>query len=1003
MRSIPTIVALVLAGSFDLVAASVCKPSGPVQSSTESKTAPPSTTTDGPIVVTNAVANGDFGGYDPSADGGIYAFEAGGAAKLLQGAGLQGDHSQESNCVQLRTQNQNSGPVKRDTPPENSYIQQKLEQMEPSDYTVRFWYVVLNNAVADTCRVEGFYGGDLFGATPYFPVVSDGVGDQWKEFIDSMPVTTTSGMVRFELSCVNGGSAEVYFDQVFVSNQVSPDNMDNISLFFPTSKHAATLPPDRTSTLQSVDTPMTTSDKAEASATETSPAGSYTSETTARISARTSDATSDSTTTSAVSPTDTVTPDGKKVCAKLVPGAPGRGCAKRPYNSSRGYKNYPAGSITKEQCAALCLVDGQCQSFEWTYRGSDCANSCTLIAALWADVGTNGASDAAWAYDRTCIEETECADQPDGTVCVNVNADTPAKSCTKLMGKAKSCAKPFLTVGTRSYCGLGSECRDLCAKYPSCKSYGATFGSCSLYDARSSEVAVAGSDLFWFTDMDCHACGEGNAHFNYVTPLQDPVNMPAWSCDAEPTKLPSAMATSSIANTVSIIASSAETHETTSGVEASDTNSSLPPPSTTLTSVPSSTNDNCPQGIASPGACFRASPTPGTSTCWKNGQPLGIDAYGFSLNDHPNQNTVEDCALICKLDPMCKAFGFDATRPRMRCVFSPELMEDASLVEDASNPIVWNDMKCMNCMMCGEKATPSTTKAASPPELTCAAINNGRGCRYKNNEEFPTGPNGRPIKPYVCMSNGKVTNEEPWSATGSWPFQSSMEKCVGICAQLPNCKASAWNRATNRCQFVSSSLQEAGYRGVEGSEVFWSDNACWDCSSLCHDNSGEHGTETTSGPLPTEPLTTMMTSTRSASDDGESASTTEAATSTTDDSEEGSTSKTPTTTQKTPQAEPTDCSVPTATLSDDATCGLPGSAGNQVQTYRLQNFIIKPVGSLGACASLCLQREDCQSSEYDKQSTVCYLYRTGPAGLGLTYTPSSTHRFYDRGCFKCAS
>ncbi|KAJ3500412.1 hypothetical protein NM208_g17149 [Fusarium decemcellulare] len=334
-------------------------------------------------------------------------------------------------------------------------------------------------------------------------------------------------------------------------------------------------------------------------------------------------------------------------------------------------------------------------------------------------------------------------------------------------------------------------------------------------------------------------------------------------------------------------------------------------------------------------------------------------------------------------------------------MFSPELMEDAHFEEDATNAVVWNDLDCCNCQMCNEETKPTTTRSASPPDLTCAAHNDGRVCRYKENGEFPLGQNGKPVSPYVCWNNGKITKETSYSVSLSeWPYQHNVDQCVGICQQLSNCQASAWNRDTNRCEFISTSLAEAGYKGVEGSNVFWSDNVCWDCSNFCTDTSSEQstsGTWTGIDPMTTQPPTTMLTSTRR-SDDGE-----ESVSTSTDDSREQSTSEAPTTTTKAPQAEPTDCAVPVASLSDDVTCGLPGAGGNQVQTYRLQNYVIKPVGSLAKCASICLQREDCQGFDYQKGSTVCYPYGIGPAGLGITYNPQSTDRFYDRGCFKCAS
>ncbi|KAI1008933.1 hypothetical protein LB504_001478 [Fusarium proliferatum] len=717
MRSVSALMALAFASSLELVAASNCKPSSPVgvkttdstsiTSGSATKSVTPSETTDGPVVITNAVTNGDFGGYDPASDGGIYAFQAGGDAKLLQGPGYQGDHTEERNCVQLKT---NSGTQKRDFVSDNPYIQQQLDNLEPSDFTVRFWYSIVNNAIADTCRIEGLYGNVQFGATPYFPVVTE--GDSWLEFVDSMPVTTTSGVIRFELNCINGGSAEVYFDQVFVSNKIGDEWVDGISLFFPTSKHAATIAPAQTSTAPAVDTATASSDNTESSGSPTTQA-SQTQITTDEASAtdKTIESTSASASASTSAPTDPTT-SGPRLCAKLGTGAPGRGCAKRPYSSTKGYKGYGGSKITKEQCAALCLADTDCQSFEWRYFGSGCANTCNLLATNWADIPTNGGSDSAWAYDRSCIQEDACAEQPAGSVCVNVNADTPAKSCTQVKGKAKACAKPFLTAQTNGVCGLSNECRDLCAKYPSCKSYAATFGSCSLYDARSSEVAEAGSELFWFTDMDCHSCGQGNTYFDYISVGQDPANMPQWTCAAEDKTSSTLAAPTTATNPPVATTSGAEAATSTSQASSDETGSSTLIPTTTSTS-PSTTASLCANGVPSPGICSAANVVPSTATCGKRGWPRNVEPYGRSLADFPNQNTFEECALICKLDRSCKAFAIDPTRSGMKCMFSSD-----PIIDGVSNaPGVWSDLECMSCTLCDDSVTSSQPVSEAPTTM----------------------------------------------------------------------------------------------------------------------------------------------------------------------------------------------------------------------------------------------------------------------------------------------
>ncbi|KAL4732643.1 hypothetical protein ACLX1H_001661 [Fusarium chlamydosporum] len=985
MRSVSALVALALAGSFELATASQCKPSSPLQtdktaqsasitSGTATNSVPSSQITDGPVIITNAVTNGDFGGYDPSADGGIYAFQAGGNAKLLQGPGHQGQ-TDERNCVQLK-----SGVVsrKRQTPPENPWIQQQLEDMEPSDYTVRFWYAIVNNAIADTCRIEGYYGREKFGATPYFPVVSD-AGDQWLEFVDSMAVTTNSGTIRFELVCVNGGSAEAYFDQVFVSNKIGEEWTDNISLFFPTSKHAATVGPVQTSTAPAVDTAVTSSDNIETSDISTVQLSEAPTTTDKALA---TDKTTEAVPTTATSstPTDNSedTPSGPKVCASLGAGAAGKGCAKRPYSSTRGYKTIGGSKITKEQCAALCLADKNCMSFQWLYQGSGCANTCNLLATELADIPTNGGSDAAWAYDRSCIHENECSEQPAGTRCVNPSADTPAKSCTQMKGVLKACAKPFLTASTRGYCGLTTECRDLCAKYPSCKSYSATFGSCSLYDARSSEVAEPSNAYNFFYDMDCHACGAGNAYFDYITVGQDPDEFPQWTCPVEEKKTSSTLAVSTtdkpaVATTSSVDAT------TSAGPSENDSMIPTTVPSPTIP-APSTAVSICPNGVPSPGFCSITNPAPESALCGKRGWPQFIDAYGYSLEDRPNQRSIEDCAVICKTDHQCLAFGFDDSQPRLKCLLSPSDLQDASVVENNfGNNAIWFDLKCMTCKVCGE-IEPTATP--SPPELGCNVLNNNAGCRYKENGEWPIGSNGKGVTGYTCHDNGKVTLGEPFSAdTNTWPRQNSEIQCTETCLQLENCKSSAFNRDTMRCEFFSTSLKDAGYRFRDGSNVWYNDNACFDCSGLCREPQQQHtGTETESVPFfppPTEAPTTLRTSTRPTNED---AATTEPATRTTSALNN---SEVPiATTSSAPKNEPTTCAAPSASLSDNVTCGLPG-VSNEAQSKQVDGYTIKVTGTLEKCAVECLQLAECNGFVFQKNTASCNVFTAGTADLEM--------------------
>ncbi|KAK7429025.1 hypothetical protein QQZ08_004432 [Neonectria magnoliae] len=1018
MRSAAALVALAFGASFDVVAAGLCKPSDTltasisVRDATETgtgTTAPEASTTQAPVAVTNAIANGNFAGYDPNSPGGIYGFEVENDARLIQGHGYQDDGSTENNCVGMSAR----AAKKRDVG-EFAAIEQQLENMDTTSlYTVRFWYYILQNDITDTCKFDVYYGDDLFASSPYFPLAQPTDPYRgWDTLIEQAAVKTSSGLLRFELNCVNDGYAQIWVDQVFVSNQVSPDNMDNISVIY-TWDYSAT------STAQ-----QSTTSTADASTMATEVTTTSAAPTTTTSSTTAAQSTTSTTTPSAATPT------GNKFCVTLSTGDAGRGCGLKPYNPSSGYKTISNSRMTRDQCGAVCLADSRCQQFQWSAYSSSyaCLNTCILIETNLPSTGANNGI-AYYAYDRSCIKRTDCTMQPAGSVCVNGLGDTPASDCRKqVFGTAKSCGAAFLVTNVGAVCDSSKECRDVCAKNPGCKSFSINFaGGCSLYSGTISEIVQEGGGGQMFTDMSCSDCGSADmGYFNYITQASVGDTVPTHQCSADSS------------SSTAITTRSATTSRTSSAsIDTTTQPGSTTSPSTTISS-PSTTVNNCPAGINSPGACFGATPTAAGSTCEKKGSVQLVDAWSVS-SDVWRQNRAEDCALYCKLDSQCKSYGFDRQGGMTPCRFSPESLTNSGFVQDSTASVTWSDLGCVTCILCGGAASPTTmlsttvsTTSSVPTATSTCALTNGQGCTMKALVEAQ----------YTCNRAGSPM-EEAWGYNmQDYPFQGSPEQCAAICAQQRNCKASAYDssRTSYQCSFIGNSLQAAGF-SASGGSIRWSDQACWDCPTC----SAAASIITTAAASSTaSAFTTFETSTRTATtSDGEGESTTseemtstasdealptttEESTSTVDESStenqtttstapESTTdlsditsipeqaSATATSTTSTTSAAPTPAwCVATASLSDDVTCGLPGAAGNQAQSNALSGYVIKPVANLNACAQNCLDRFGCLGFQYTTDSKVCYLYRVGTSGLGLTYSPTSRARFYDRDCYRCS-
>ncbi|CAI4216087.1 unnamed protein product [Parascedosporium putredinis] len=243
---------------------------------------------------------------------------------------------------------------------------------------------------------------------------------------------------------------------------------------------------------------------------------------------------------------------------------------------------------------------------------------------------------------------------------------------------------------------------------------------------------------------------------------------------------------------------------------ARDTPTTVIPPTTTTQDdddTPSPTQSVwCPAGAPSaPGQCYYASPTPIGSTCWVSAEKelANSETYGVSREQFPKQNSIMDCALICKLtEDVCKAFAWTAEDG---CILSPVRLFYAGYTRlTPATQFYWNDLGCADCRMCSNTPPSSTTTTTAPtPSSTCPLVY-GQGCT------LPSGP----AEGATCVARGSNNALE----------------CAATCRLLDNCGAFAFDYERRACQFVTTTLAEAGFaQGVLVDLAYWYDKACYDC------------------------------------------------------------------------------------------------------------------------------------------------------------------------------
>ncbi|CEI67645.1 hypothetical protein FVEN_g5727 [Fusarium venenatum] len=220
--------ALMLAALAVSAVAGPCKPghtsSDLVSTKTASTDLPTTTTSLGDIIITNSLANGRFAN-------GIDGFDSEGEANHQQGGCFKDDGSPDNGCASLKA----VGDSKKRFLGSFAGISQLLESLQPSNtvlYTVQFYYAVITVGGAQTCTVSASLSNRQFYSMGLF---STGLSISWNRVLTSVVADSRNANFGISMTCTGNGQALIYIDSVFVSNQVTPQNIDQFKLDFDAS------------------------------------------------------------------------------------------------------------------------------------------------------------------------------------------------------------------------------------------------------------------------------------------------------------------------------------------------------------------------------------------------------------------------------------------------------------------------------------------------------------------------------------------------------------------------------------------------------------------------------------------------------------------------------------------------------------------------------------------------------------------------------------------------
>ncbi|RGP70930.1 hypothetical protein FSPOR_3617 [Fusarium sporotrichioides] len=247
MRSVIVVAALALPGTIYRVAGSACKPRPSntipiLASSTTESTGTTKPTDDGILTqVRNLAVNGNMAEIDPSDPLNVPDWDVINDAKIVGGQGREEPGSTERGACAMSAANTR---LEKRAVGSGVSISQTMSDLEiGTTYTIRFYYrVVISQGVTD-CQLSAQFGDSLLTEDS---ISSNDISDTWMEVLKTADAEGNSAALRIEMQC-QGGSATILLDSVFISNKVTPDNIDQFVVDFGNNGSGANPPLEESS------------------------------------------------------------------------------------------------------------------------------------------------------------------------------------------------------------------------------------------------------------------------------------------------------------------------------------------------------------------------------------------------------------------------------------------------------------------------------------------------------------------------------------------------------------------------------------------------------------------------------------------------------------------------------------------------------------------------------------------------------------------------------------
>ncbi|KAF4344789.1 hypothetical protein FBEOM_1256 [Fusarium beomiforme] len=807
MRSILALAAL---ATIDFVASSACKPRSSntiptlVSSATESTSSSTATSVVTLPKVRNLATNGNMAEIDPDNPLSVPGWEVDGDARIVGGAGREEPGSTERGCAAMSASNTGSG--KRAMGISVSISQTVFNLNLATPYTIRFYYLVVTSPAAiNLCQLTGYLGGDVFYQNWVF---SSGIAVSWNEVLQAVTPAQVNAPLRIAMNCLLGGGATVLVDSVFISNAVTPQNINDFAVNFGNTGTGAnpTLdpPPVGPQTTTSASEQESTTGAVEQGTTSATPEQSTDTGITSQEGQVTStQAVATQQTSAGASDLDTTTQPQKGTTT----GGQQETTSGTPEQSTNTDITIPESQATSTQAAATQQTSAADSNADTTTQPPSTAQTQTVPV-----VGTTS----------TAPEQPFCSKalnggcwwkRPDnGNDMVNCASRGSWPGSTgqgRLVPRPDNYPLPLSQLWCLGWCSLSPGCKSV-AYIPD--EHACRFSEHQVQDddfTPGPDPNVDTEGVFYWHDLSCFNC----------------------PCNDEPA--PTTVAT------------------TTQSAEPTDL-ARLPAAST----CPKALADGCQWNEMSQGGSL--------PSCAYRGRWPGSDGAGFAIerpSDYPEAWSQMWCVGWCSLYPGCKSAAW---MPNDRsCRFSTHQVSDADFVM-AADPnkdsvedgiYYWHDLDCMTCPCHDEPA--SETISSLPVESTTLV----RSITPK--PETPVSVTGTTQAVTGTPTPGPVEQPCDWSfgqGICQRPFEKEQGPCGGtlmivnpsqyrklpldwkpeinepvqcaiMCHTNPDCYAWGFEWSMNMNCVLSLGQTEVDQLEVvsSGPQYRWYSHTCWEC------------------------------------------------------------------------------------------------------------------------------------------------------------------------------